>query len=374
MYSKSEVAPKSQRYFAYGSNLNRADWARWCQKKGFAPSIIRPCGTAVLPDYKIVFGFNSITRKGGVLDVRSSPGSTVDGVLFEVDDIGWQALDMKEGYNRANNHSSAYRSITCSVLTPEGNEELVSTYVVDESQRQEYVKPHPEYFETCKTGLESFDLSSENLKLAAENKPTKPLSNLFVYGTLMRGEKRFSVLLGRSPSCILVAHVRGNLYNLGSYPGLDLEGDEGTVRGEFIMVPDEQIPTLLHELDHIEGFAGFGTNGNLFKRKLVLADVGQGRPRLSWAYIMEGHKGQKIESGCWRVETSRWTDFASSILQKHAEGVEDFYGRLARSLSPFENIEPDDTLSKANALAGLADGSIPERRMAQVSHRWVVLP
>ncbi|MBM3273349.1 gamma-glutamylcyclotransferase, partial [Candidatus Kaiserbacteria bacterium] len=181
----------------------------------------------------------------------------------------------------------------------------------------------------CREGFDTYGFRTENLERAANNEPAKPLSNLFTYGTLMRGEERFSILQSRSPSCILVAHVWGQIYNLGSCPGLDLKTDVGLVRGEFSKFPDTEFPLLLKKLDKTEGLAGFG-------RRIVNADVGQNRQRLAWTYTMNERKGQLIKSGCWRVETNRWRDFALSILQRHEEGVDDFYNKLAWSLSPFE--------------------------------------
>ena len=83
-------------YFAYGSNLNLTDLNDWLQRKGLPEELLKFHSHACLPDFELAFTYRSTSRSGGVLDIRKSIGSVVEGVLFEVRDGGWKALDSKE--------------------------------------------------------------------------------------------------------------------------------------------------------------------------------------------------------------------------------------------------------------------------------------
>ncbi len=87
----------TRHYFAYGSNLNPADLAACLQRCFCEPDCVRPLGRALLADYQLRFDHWSSRWEGGALDIRHRPGSTVEGILFEVSPDGWSALDGKEG-------------------------------------------------------------------------------------------------------------------------------------------------------------------------------------------------------------------------------------------------------------------------------------
>src|SRR6187401_187193 len=85
-------------YFAYGSNLERADLDRWCEAKSLPPLQLETVGIAYLADRRLAFTHRSRTRGGGVLDIPRQRGSAVAGVIFRVSsarDI--EPLDRKEG-------------------------------------------------------------------------------------------------------------------------------------------------------------------------------------------------------------------------------------------------------------------------------------
>jgi hypothetical protein len=99
-----------QLYFAYGSNLNQQDFDDWCSRRGFSKGLLRFHSKANLPDFDLAFSYRSATRNGGVLDIKPRTGQLVPGVLFEIDDEGWDALDAKEGA------PSVYKRFTVQVL------------------------------------------------------------------------------------------------------------------------------------------------------------------------------------------------------------------------------------------------------------------
>lgn len=96
---------------------------------------------------------------------------------------------------------------------------------------------------------------------------------LFAYGTLTPGHE---------PACIadLVARfrpigsatLRGILYDLGSYPGLVVDGNAGRdVPGFLLELPDE--PILLRRLDAYEGFDPVTPSASLFRRVTASATL-----------------------------------------------------------------------------------------------------
>ncbi len=88
-------------YFAYGSNMD------WDQMRDRCPSA-RFVGVAKLPGHKLAFSRRSTKRNCGVADAVADQGTSVWGIVYEVDDRDVGRLDAAEGYSpgRAKN---AYR-------------------------------------------------------------------------------------------------------------------------------------------------------------------------------------------------------------------------------------------------------------------------
>lgn len=83
---------------------------------------------------------------------------------------------------------------------------------------------------------------------------------LFVYGTLKRGQRNHHWLRGQHFVGIGVTEPRFRVYDLGSYPGLVRDEQDGVeVRGELWEVDDVR----LGELDHFEGVP------DLFQRESI---------------------------------------------------------------------------------------------------------
>lgn len=97
----------------------------------------------------------------------------------------------------------------------------------------------------------------------------------FVYGTLKRGECREGCW-PIAPRVVLPAYVRGQLYDLGPYPGLlgESANDDGDwVRGELWQVEGEAaVVRTLEVLDAIEGYRAKEDAGE-YLRKQVFAYV-----------------------------------------------------------------------------------------------------
>ena len=77
-------------YFAYGSNMADDVMSTRCPTH-------RVIGVAELRDHQLAFRRRSIRTGTGVADVMPAPGRSVWGVLYELDDSEFPALDAKEG-------------------------------------------------------------------------------------------------------------------------------------------------------------------------------------------------------------------------------------------------------------------------------------
>jgi gamma-glutamylcyclotransferase (GGCT)/AIG2-like uncharacterized protein YtfP len=95
---------------------------------------------------------------------------------------------------------------------------------------------------------------------------------VFVYGSLRGGSARSMSLRFPKSKFVADARVKGNLYDLGPYPGLRLNGSGSWVVGEVYEVDDE----LLQQLDEFEASSNY-------LRKQVEIRLGN-QQRLCWTY------------------------------------------------------------------------------------------
>jgi gamma-glutamylcyclotransferase (GGCT)/AIG2-like uncharacterized protein YtfP len=103
---------------------------------------------------------------------------------------------------------------------------------------------------------------------------------IFVYGTLQRGQLR-DRLWPCPAERILVARVRGTLYDLGPYPALIAGTD--WVQGERWELPPRAMPRVLEVLDGIEGFAN--RSDDLYRRVQLDCLDETGQTRTAFAYL-----------------------------------------------------------------------------------------
>ena len=282
-------------YFAYGSNLDRTDLDRWSAARELPPIALEPIGPAFLPDRKLAFSHRSTTRGGGVLDVPPSIGSAVAGVLFRpAGDGALQVLDRKEG------EGHLYRRVETTALTGDGGSHPAVTYEVVPSERSPFVPPAPGYLEIVRRGYAAHGIDASALIAAAGDRAHDgPVSSLFVYGTLRRGEERFPVLERHRARLVFTGSTRGTLYDLGSYPGLRVGEGNSAVVGEVYAC--EALGELLREIDAIEGFLGFGVPGSVYRRAIATVARAAGGSALAWTYAFErGPNAAVVAGGDWR--------------------------------------------------------------------------
>lgn len=148
-------------YFGFGSNLDHADWSRFCRARGYDPESLKPVGPATLPGETLVFDYRSTRRQCGALNIRATPGASVDGYLFVIDGDGWAALDVKEG------HPHLYRREIVTVRDAAGRAIAAQTYRVVPEQRIGFCAPNAAYLAVCRAGRARYGVSTAQLEAAA---------------------------------------------------------------------------------------------------------------------------------------------------------------------------------------------------------------
>lgn len=357
-----------QLYFAYGSNLNQKDFNDWCNQRGIPEGLLRFHSNANLPDFDLAFSYRSKTRNGGVLDIRPRAGQLVPGVLFEVDDEGWDALDKKEGA------PNVYERVDLQVLNERGESIEAVTYRVCNGRKLQFVAPHPAYVEIVRQGLDDWGIGDAQLNAVAENKESECPDGFFFYGTLLRGETRFSVLHQFGLECMLMAETFGRLLDLGSFPALvDTGSSEQLVQGDFVRLRNPE--QAIHKLDQIEGFNGFGMPNSLYCRTFVGVCVGDGRVRYAWTYCLadKARSASQIMSGDWRKHLGRREKFLKQLVTKHSDMNElSLATRIAERTTWRDQSVADLAKSLLPLDQSLGRDIISERKMAQASGKWVV--
>src|SRR5581483_6833700 len=124
-------------------------------------------------------------------------------------------------------------------------------------------------------------------------------SNLFVYGTLMRGYVHpMARLLSANADSLGEATCRGRLYMVKHYPGLVLSGDPNDiVHGELYRL--REVEAMLREFDMYEACGeGFPEPTQYLRRMLNVALAGGGAAE-AWTYVYNWpvEKLARIESG-----------------------------------------------------------------------------
>ena len=123
---------------------------------------------------------------------------------------------------------------------------------------------------------------------------------LFVYGTL-RGAHEPNHRLARQ-RFIGEARVRGRLFDLGSYPGMTVAEETGTVTGELYEIIsdwDEEISRL----DVYEACSANDPEPHEYRRAVVTVSLAGGETMEAWAYVLNRDATglRVIDSGDWRT-------------------------------------------------------------------------
>ena len=119
------------------------------------------------------------------------------------------------------------------------------------------------------------------------------MNQLFVYGTLMRGEERAGFLAN---STARPATIQGQLWRApAGYPALLLVDGGAEIAGEVVALDN---PAILTALDLIEG-----TSEGLYTRKEAVIQTESG-PQRAWVYVMSPL--QLRQAGCRPTKATDW--------------------------------------------------------------------
>jgi gamma-glutamylcyclotransferase (GGCT)/AIG2-like uncharacterized protein YtfP len=286
-------------YFAYGSNLDDEDWSRFCEKHSISADCISPIGPAFLPDHELIFNVYSSTRGGGALNIKEQLGSYICGALFEVGDVGWQALDLKEGVEER-----VYRRVDKHVLIPNGSSIHAVTYEVLPESQSDFVDPTAAYVQAVRRGLKRFNFSEKRLIAAAADQQFPDAEmGIFTYGTLMSGECHHAKVESLGFVRHMDASANGLLYaSEFDYPMMDISENkiQKIIKGELFYFSD--LSQTIHTLDRLEGFSGFGVNHNEYNRTLINVTPRDEAQTLAWCYVARDLSAatKEITSGSWK--------------------------------------------------------------------------
>ena len=136
-------------------------------------------------------------------------------------------------------------------------------------------------------------------RLTHPTKSTPMTSNLFVYGTLMRGYVHpMARLLSANADFLGAASCRGRLYMVKHYPGLTLsDAAHDIVHGELYRL--REVDAMLREFDMYEACGeGFPEPTQYLRRMLPVTLTGGGASE-AWTYIYNWpvENLARIESG-----------------------------------------------------------------------------
>lgn len=123
------------------------------------------------------------------------------------------------------------------------------------------------------------------------------VAHLFVYGTLMAGERNAARIPAHLVQRRRGARVHGVLVDLGRYPALRVGTDEdGVVVGELLALRPDGADALLLHLDVFEG-PGYE------RRALPVRGDGDDDTTVAWVFVQVsgGAGGTRIPDGDWRA-------------------------------------------------------------------------
>jgi len=138
---------KPHYYFAYGSNLNRAQMRVRC------PGATGKCRFE-LEGYRLVFR--------GVADIVPADGQIADGALYTLTAADEAALDRYEGYRASSPEKGMYRKVTVE-STVAGESATVMFYVMNSSH---IAPPDPHYFDVIRQGYIDWQIDEASLREA----------------------------------------------------------------------------------------------------------------------------------------------------------------------------------------------------------------
>jgi len=84
-------------YFAYGSNMDKEDLDKWCEKRGLPKVKFLSISPTKLNGYKLSFNHFSTYRNAGAANIMESKDDCVYGLLVEIGEGDVETIRIKEG-------------------------------------------------------------------------------------------------------------------------------------------------------------------------------------------------------------------------------------------------------------------------------------
>lgn len=130
---------------------------------------------------------------------------------------------------------------------------------------------------------------------------------IFVYGTLMVGERNYIDVLHDNLTHYENAKVKGTLYyyQKEDYPALT-EGNHW-IEGQIFYV--NCLEEVLKPLDEIEGYLGENHPDNMYNRKIMTAVTGDGKQLQAYAYQINPRLFQKEHQEFTLMKENSWKKF-----------------------------------------------------------------
>ena len=129
------------KYFAYGSNMDKEDFDKWCYKNNCTEIEFLNVTPAKLKGFRLAFNYFSHNRKGGAANIMRDEGNIVYGLLIDLKDGDRITIRKKEGY------PDFYFEIPVEVETFDGEiiKDAITYKVVEKRQENHHVKPTRKY-------------------------------------------------------------------------------------------------------------------------------------------------------------------------------------------------------------------------------------
>jgi gamma-glutamylcyclotransferase (GGCT)/AIG2-like uncharacterized protein YtfP len=134
---------------------------------------------------------------------------------------------------------------------------------------------------------------------------------IFVYGTLRASGTREMITNFPTSSFITTAVVRGHLYDLGPYPGLQLDFNGIEIVGEVYAITD----ATLSELDEIEGYYRLDSDSSYYIRKKLKVTCDNGNEMTCWLYECNFNLYQKRTY----IDSGDWIKYSKVQLERHKD-------------------------------------------------------
>jgi len=153
--------------FAYGSNLNSADFARYCGEKGIKPFIPQKVCNAELKEYTLIWSYFSEARNGGALNIEKKTKEKQKlawGTIFSLSDEQLAVFDRKEG------HPKKYKREFVKAMC--GDKEMqVETYIAPPCIETRFFYPNSNYKYVVLEGMKEQGLPEDYIDYFKEITP-----------------------------------------------------------------------------------------------------------------------------------------------------------------------------------------------------------